>query len=373
MAAFAAHAAVTGTWGPRVVALRDNANLTDRSIGLALTALAIGLLVGTRLAGPADARLGTRRVIRVGAPLTSLTLIPPAFAHGFASLAAALFLAGVGSGLLDVANNEYAVVVERASGRPLMGGIHGVWSASLLVSSGVSAAAAALGVAVAAQFTVVAVVLAIATALAFHELIDPGPSAQVPFPVAAAPVRRAGRLLAAICFAAFFCEGASADWSSVYVRDVSGAAAGVAAAGFVALATGETACRVFVDRLSARHGPVRIVRVGAAGVVLALGTALLEPDPGVVLPAFFLLGVSLAPIVPIAFSAAGNTPGRSSGTALRFAVTVGYVGSIAGPAAIGLAAGEVGLRTALAIPLALAVAVYGLAGATAAAPGGGRR
>jgi len=55
--------------------------------------------------------------------------------------------------------------------------------------------------------------------------------------------------------------------------------------------------------------------------------------------------------VPVAFSAAG-TP-----SALGRVVTFSYVGSIAGPAAIGLVAEAASLRLALLIPLVLCAGI----------------
>jgi predicted MFS family arabinose efflux permease len=371
MVAFATHAAVSATWGPRVVALRDAAGLSNGRVGLALGAIAVGLLAGTRLAGPLDARIGTERAIRLAAPLACLALVPPAFAHRFATLAVGLFVLGACGGLLDVAMNEHAVAVERASGRPLMSGIHGVWSGGMLAVSGVSAVAAGLGIGVEAHFTTVAVVGSVASAVALHDLQPAGPAAaERPPLLASAGQRRVALLVCAICFADYFSEGATADWSSVFLHDAAGASTGVAAMGFLAFAGGMTAARVVGDRLAARHGPVPLVRAGAVCAAAALAVAVLVPRTAVVLPAFAVIGAALAPIIPIAFSAAGNTAWRHGRTALPLAVTVAYCGSIAGPAAIGLVAGEIGLRAGVALPVALVLAIAALAGATRAAPGG---
>jgi hypothetical protein len=96
----------------------------------------------------------------------------------------------------------------------------------------------------------------------------------------------------------------------------------------------------------------------------------LVPHAAVALPAFAVVGASLAPIIPIAFSAAGNTAWRPGRTALSLAVTIAYCGSIAGPAAIGFVAGAVGLRAGVALPVALLALIAALASATRAAPGG---
>ena len=128
------------------------------------------------------------------------------------------------------------------------------------------------------------------------------------------------------------------------------------------------ASRFCADRLSERAGPVWVVRAGglAAGVGLAIGLIVVATPAA--LAAFVLLGLGLAPIVPIAFSAAGNV--GSGPRALGWVVTMSYVGSVAGPAAIGLVAHTIGLRTGLVIPAALAIVAAALApyARTAAGP-----
>ena len=83
---------------------------------------------------------------------------------------------------------------------------------------------------------------------------------------------------------------------------------------------------------------------------------------------FALLGVGLACVVPVTFSAAGHLGGDLAGVAISRVAAVSYLASFAGPPIIGLVADQVGLSVALAIPVALAgvVALCARAVATAA-------
>ena len=67
-AAFLVHAVVSGVWGPRLPAIKADLGLDDGELGTALAGVAVGLLVGTRLAGAAVDRLGSRALIRLGLP-----------------------------------------------------------------------------------------------------------------------------------------------------------------------------------------------------------------------------------------------------------------------------------------------------------------
>jgi hypothetical protein len=291
------------------------------------------------------------------------------FAQDLASLAASLFALGLFGGVLDVSFNTHAVVVERGYGRPLMAGIHAAWSGGLLLGSAGGTIAAALRASLPVHFGVTAFVLAAISLWALRNMLTRTTEATgLPdlHAVADEPSRVETRrilpvvLIGAVAFSSFLGEGAAADWSAVYVRGL-GATAGVAGLAVVLFSVDMMACRVVSDRLAARFGPVAVVRAGGLLAASALALGLAIGTTWGALASFALLGLGLAPVVPAAFSAAGNTPTGPGRNALGWAVTLGYVGSIVGPALIGWTAEWAGLRAALAIPAALALAIALLA------------
>jgi MFS family permease len=373
--AFALHAAVAGTLGPRLPAVKEQAGITDGELGVALAVFAVGLFVGTRVVSTLLDRLGTRGVLRGGMPLLGVSLLGPAFSESLPSLAASLFVVGALSGVLDVAMNANAVFVERSYGRPIMSSIHGTWSAGMLVASGGAAAAAALDVSVRLHFGLAALAIALLSAPALGHLAA---AADVPQErVRGARTRgylpaRPVLLLGIIGFCSFLGEGAAIDWSAVYVDERLDASRGAAALAFVAFSVGITASRFLVDRIATRLGPVAVVRWGATLAATGLALGLAVPETAAAITGFALLGAGLAPVVPTVFSAAGNMRARSGRTALAVVVTISYLGSILGPALIGLVTSLVGLRAALGIPVLLALVAATLAAQVASAPGGRR-
>ena len=91
-AAFLIHSTVSGTWAPRLPAIKESLGLSDGELGTALVGLAIGLVVGTRVAGVPVDRFGSRPVMRAGFPLLAAALLLP----GLAGNGVALFAAGMG-------------------------------------------------------------------------------------------------------------------------------------------------------------------------------------------------------------------------------------------------------------------------------------
>ena len=67
------------------------------------------------------------------------------------------------------------------------------------------------------------------------------------------------------------------------------------------------------------------------------------------------MGAGLGVVIPVLFRAAGTTAGVSAGAGVATVSTIGWLGFLAGPAAIGFVAGLVSLRAALGIVVAMTV------------------
>jgi hypothetical protein len=80
-----------------------------------------------------------------------------------------------------------------------------------------------------------------------------------------------------------------------------------------------------------------------------------------------LVGLGIANVIPVLFSAAGRVPAMSAGTALAGIATTGYAGYLAGPPLIGLTASVTGLPVALGIVAAACALIA--AGASAVPTG----
>jgi hypothetical protein len=87
-----------------------------------------------------------------------------------------------------------------------------------------------------------------------------------------------------------------------------------------------------------------------------LGLALLVGRPAAGIVGCALVGIGIANIVPVIFSAAARLPGVSPGHGLAAVATTGYLGFLAGPPVIGAVAEVAGLAVGLGL-VSLACAV----------------
>jgi len=354
---FACNGAGLSTWFPHIPEIQRKLDLSDGALGLALLGTPIGALLAMPLSSALIGRFGSRRVTLTAAMILFVSLPLPALAPGLPLLIAALALLGAGNGVLDVAMNVQAVAVEERYRRPIMSTFHGVFSVGGLTGALVAVAVTSLGVEAAPHLALMAVLLAvIVLRVAAPHLLPDNPANR-------AEVRgshggftwpsRALLRLGVVAFCVLVGEGAMADWSAVYLRNTLDTGAGFASAGFAVFSSMMALGRLTGDKMTARVGPVAMLRYGGIIVAVGLGLALASANPYAALVGFACVGLGLAAGFPIAISAAGRVPGVPSGSALTAVTTVGYAGFLAGPPIIGLLSEVSSLRLALGVVVVL--------------------
>lgn len=355
---FAASGCLTGAWAPRIPQVKDALDLGPGALGLALLAPAAGALVAMPMAGAGAARWGSRRVTRsmlvMFCPLAGLVGV----AWSLWSLWLALFCWGATVGALDVAMNAQGVSVEKAYRRPVLSSFHAAFSVGTLLGAGLGSVAAAVALPVGWQQLLLGLAL-LAVGWPLTRTLVPDPGGSAPAPVFALP---SGRLLwlGLGAFACMLCEGAVSDWSAVHLHDSLGASAGVAGSAFAAFGLAMTVGRTVGDRVTARLGRVRTLRVLTAVGAVGLAAGLASGTVAGAVAGFCLLGVGLSCVVPVLFGAAGSGLG-ATGPAIASVATCGYLGWMLGPTLVGGLAHVVGLSAALWLIPALTAATGALA------------
>ncbi|MEO8936427.1 MAG: MFS transporter [Burkholderiaceae bacterium] len=345
-------------WAPLVPLAKARTGLDEASLGLVLLCFGCGSLVAMPLAGLTSAKFGSRLVIFVAvmALVTALPLL--AIVDRPIALAAALLVFGAGLGALDVAMNLQAIAVERASGRAMMSGFHGLFSAGGIVGASGVALALSAGIDATVVIALLALLLAIAIGTNLRGLLaDATRDRTTTFALPHGVVLVIGLLAAA----AFLVEGAVLDWGALFMTTVRDVSVARASAGYIAFSIAMTAGRFGGDRVVQRFGGRRVLVAGALCSALGVAIVVLLPPWSASLAGFALIGVGASNIVPVLFTAAGSQTAMPPSLAVPAMTTMGYAGLLAGPALIGFAAQASSLSIALftLVPLLLAVALVG--------------
>ncbi|WP_407310998.1 MFS transporter [Pseudomonas sp. nanlin1] len=331
-------------WAPMVPLAKARAALSEGSLGLLLLGLGAGSILAMPLAGYLCARFGCRRVILTAGLGICLILPLLATVSALPWLVLAVLVFGASLGSLDCAMNIQAVLVEKASGRAMMSGFHGLFSVGCIAGAAGMTGLLSLGLAPLAAVCGVIVLTLLALFKAAPHLLPYGNDSDGPL---FAWPRGIVLFLGALCFIVFLTEGAMLDWSAVYLvswRDMDPTYAGL---GYAAFATTMTIGRLTGDAIVSRLGGARVTIAGGLLAAVGLALSLWVPAWEAALLGYALVGAGCSNIVPVLYSAVGRQTSMPQSAAIPAMTSLGYAGILMGPAAIGLLAHLSDLSVAL--------------------------
>ncbi len=345
---FLLHGLIVSTWVSRIPAIQSSLGLTNASLGWCLMGTAAGSAVAIPATGWLVAKFGSKSVAAWSTAGFAVALLGPSLAGNAASLFASLTIFGALAGANDVSINAQGVAVEKAMESPTMSRFHAMFSIGGLVGATLGGLLAAHGISPRVHLSATSMVLLIASIVSAPFLLDAQDYATER--QRTLRVRRIQPILitlACIGFCMFLSEGAMADWSGVYLKQVLHADHGLAAAAYAVFSCGMAAFRLLGDTITERLGPVRTVRLGALAAAAGLILALTATTAIGALPGFALTGAGFSVIVPLVFAASGRVSIGGSGAGIAIVSGAGYFGFLFGPPLIGLMAQATSLRIAL--------------------------
>ena len=373
--AFGAFGVWWGGWGALLPEVQRSADVDDTRLGIALLLIGVGALGSMRVTGYLVDRFGGV-VLPLSVAALALAGLGPAFVEGVSALAVSMAVLGVASGAYDVAVNAEASRLETLTAQPLLSLAHAGFSFGVIFGSLGAGAMRSLAVSLAGALVALGVVLGVIAGYLSSGVMD-GPVTPAIEAARGWPWWRPPRPLAVLgvlMALAFLVESAWQTWSAVHLERDLGASPGLASVGPAVFGASAGIGRVLVHRRAVPGREAGLVALGAIVAAVASVVAALVPVTALVVVAIAFAGLGTAAGAPLLLSLAGRSvPLRQAGAAVGTVTTVGYLGFVVAPAAVGGLAGATTLPVALA---AVAVAAVALAGGTAALvqePAPGRR
>jgi MFS family permease len=322
-------------------------SINDGTLGFVLLSSSVGALLAMPFTGWLIIRNGSRRITIFSVFLYCIfvPLIP--VAPNLTALVVLFFIMGLTAGMLDVSMNSQAVMVEQNHGKPIMTSFHAIFSIGMVAGASCGSLFIKLETTLFVHLSIIVALSVMGAAWARYHLIHDKPKEkEVDGPAFRLP-NAAMISIGVIAFCCMLGEGAMADWSTNYMKNIAISGDSLAPIGLSAFALAMTLGRFFGDSARLKFGDRKLMVI--CGLISIAGIALMLSfnNPYSVIFGLFIIGIGLSSIVPIAYSIAGNTKDLPPGVGLAMVTTVGYSGFLFGPPIIGLLANWQTLRIAL--------------------------
>ncbi|XOQ25109.1 MAG: MFS domain-containing protein [Mitsuokella multacida] len=334
----------TASWAPLVPLLKERLGIAEDVLGMMLLCIGIGSLLMMPLSGAAAMRLGCRRVLTAGSIVFAMLLLCLSQVGEIHLAVPLLLLFGATMGTIDVVVNIQAVIVEKAAGRRLMSGMHALWSVGGFAGAGIYGIwVGTLGLTPFVSTVIAAGIMAAIILFVSRWLLPYGGDA-------------GGKLIALphgivtfvgiISCIAFLCEGAIMDWSGVFLTQVRGLDLSLAGTGFTVFSLAMLTMRLLGDWITQKIGQKTVVLGGSMLAFLGFVLVITMKLQILLYLGFFLVGIGCANIVPVFYSLLGKQHVMPVSLAVPAVSTLGYLGVLMGPAAIGFIAHQTSLYAA---------------------------
>ncbi|MEZ3159387.1 MFS transporter [Microbacterium sp. BWT-B31] len=332
--------------------------IDDTVVSIIILGVCLTAALGSVVANAVAVRRGSRTALALGLGIQAAAFLAILAGAPFPLFAAAFALYGIGLGCVDAASAMQGVLVQRAYGRSLLGGLFAAYTAAAmagaLLASWVAASALPVSFVIA-----VALIVAIGVAFAGARLFAP----EIPIDQALAPAERTKLPRAGIwafglvILAAFVVDSGVSTWSTVYLHDHVGAAGWAAPLGYAAYQFVILVSRLATDRLLPLAGRRRMITIAVIVSVIGCLVVAILPLPAAAVAGFALAGVAVGVLVPVTFGAAGELDPAHSDQIIARVNIFNYAGAVLGAVVIGLLADWPGLGPAFVLPAIALAAV----------------
>ncbi|HEY5825161.1 MAG TPA: MFS transporter [Cyclobacteriaceae bacterium] len=332
----------------RLPRIQDHFSIGNGTLGFVLLSASIGAIFAMPFTGWMIIRNGSRKVT-IFAAYFYCFMVPfiPLMSPSVPALMGLFFIIGVSTGMLDVAMNAQAVMVEQQLKKPIMTSFHALFSVGMMLGALCGSLFSEISTSLFIHFLTITVASLITVFVARYYLIHDKPLKRDKDTPAFRLPNAAMVSIGIIAFCCMLGEGAMADWSTNYMETVAMAGQAIAPLGLSAFALAMTIGRFLGDSARVKFGDRSLMIACGLVALVGLAIAITFVHPFAVIAGFFIVGIGLSVIVPIAYSIAGGTKDLPPGVGLAMVTTVGYSGFLFGPPIIGFLADSFTLRYAL--------------------------
>ena len=339
-----------GTLFPRLGDLQTQMGIDKATLGFALIGLPFGVQVTLLFADRIVRKVNFRMILIIGLPLLSISQCLSALMQSPYLFAGILIIGGASIAVVEVAVNLEADRIEASFGRRIMNRSHAYWSFGFFGAGIIGAGFSQLGISPFLHFVATTFVITIVTALLFIKYVAAKPRRESP-PQKKLFVWPSKSIFFLVVFSlsAMLVEGASIDWSVIFMRDIFNTVPLISGLSLALAAIAQGIVRYFADQFVDQYGPEKVSFYSLNSMVLGVSLVVFSPNPITALLGFLLLGGGSAVIFPLAMSAAARdsekTPEENVASLAQFV----FVVFLLAPPILGFIGEYFGLRWSFAL------------------------
>lgn len=338
------------SWASRIPDFQQKFMLSEGQLGTLLLGMPAGSLIALPLAAWAVYKLGSRKVVLVGASLYLLGLLSLGIADSRFQLAILVVVFGLLGNIMNISLNTQALAVEKEYGRSILSSFHGAWSLAGFAGAAIGATMVFFQLSTFQHYLIIGILGTVLLLLAqkyifVEESQQSSGEGGFVFKKPDSLILRIGL----VGFCGMMCEGCMFDWSGVYMAKIVNPHPSLVAFGFFAFMGAMAAGRFLADRFANSLGKIAVLRISGVLIFVGLCLAVLVPTLSVTLLGFALVGLGTAAVVPLSYSIVGRTSAYPPGIAIAMVSTISFFGFLLGPPIIGFIAELMNLQSSFAI------------------------
>lgn len=348
------------SWATRIPDFKESLSLSDAALGSILMGLPIGSMVSLPLAGWLISKFESAYICLL-AVLLYIFILP---AFGFITSPIQLFLClfafGMAGDILNIAMNTQVVSLEGLLNKIVMSSFHAIFSIGLMLGAFIGGYLIKYTISLPIHFTLISLINLIGIPLFIKGLIPDGfkqKSKETSPKVHFFKIGRYLLILSLIAFCGMLCEGAMADWITLYVKESAKDNPFPITIGFTSFAFAMVIGRFVGDYLTDKFEVRSILILNGLLIALGISLALLFTQIILIMLGCAIAGIGISTIVPIIYSKAGAAKNMSPSMALASVSTIAYVGFLLGPVLIGFLSEYFGLKVALTLLILLGLTI----------------
>ena len=343
-----------GAMFPRLDDIQTSLEIDKAELGLLLLCIPLGLQITLLFADRLVRAISLKNVICLGIPSICFTQFAAVAVNQIAFFAFFLIICGAFVAIVEVAINLEADRVEHALGNLIMNRSHAFWSIGFFSAAVVGALFSQFKVMLEIHFLLVCGIAFLISKIIFEDYIVASPrhtnvTTIKKFSLPTGPIF----VMVLFTMSAMLVEGASIDWSVIFMREIHSASPLISGFSLAMAAFSQALVRFFGDNLLNKFGPIMISVASLFFMFLGIFLIVLSNSITLAIFGFLFLGAGSAVIFPMAISIAASRSDRPAETNVASLTQFAFGMFLLGPPILGFVGEAYSLRWSfsLCIPL----------------------